>query len=322
MQPPHLNKASRTVGMSNQTRVTQFILRGFSDVPELRSVLILFFSFVYLFGLLGNFSIITAVIRECQLHCPMYYFLKNLSFLDICYTSVTIPKALATSLTGSGVISYLECVAQLYVFITLGPTECFLLTAMAYDRCLAIYRPLLYGAIMSEKLCSVLVVTAWVSGAIYSAFHTLNTFSLPFCGPNLIEHFFCDIPPVMRLACTDYRLNEEVGFAVSSCIVMSSFALTALSYVWIISTIARIPSVDGRWKSFSTCSSHLTTVVLFYGTGSLVYLRPASQYSPTQGRLASVFYSILTPTLNPVIYCLRNKDMKVALQKLYCRRKH
>ncbi|XP_004420540.1 PREDICTED: olfactory receptor 2G3-like [Ceratotherium simum simum] len=308
--------------MSNQTRVTQFILRGFSDVPELRSVVILFFSFVYLFGLLGNFSVITAVIRESRLHCPMYFFLKNLSFLDMCYTSVTIPKALLTSLMGSGVISYLECVAQLYTFITLATTECFLLTAMAYDRCLAINRSLLYGAMMSQKLCSELVVMAWVSGAIYSAFHTLNTFSLHFCGPNVIEHFFCDIPPVMRLSCTDYHLNEKVGFAVSSCIVMSSFALTALSYVWIISMIARIPSVGGRRKAFSTCSSHLTTVVLFYGTGSFMYLRPASQYSPTQGRLASVFYSFLTPTLNPVIYCLRNKDMKVALQKLYCQRKH
>ncbi|XP_010608760.1 olfactory receptor 2G3 [Fukomys damarensis] len=308
--------------MSNQTGVTQFILRGFSDAQELRFVVILFFLFAYLFGLLGNISIITAVFRESCLHSPMYFFLKNLSFLDMCYTSVTIPKALVTSLTGSGLISYLECVAQLYVFITLSSTECFLLTAMAYDRCLAILKPLLYGSTMSERLSSELVAMAWVSGAIYSAFHTSNTFSLPFCGPNVVEHFFCDIPPVMRLACADYRLNEEVGFAVSSCVVMSSFALTVLSYVGITSAIVRIPSGDGRWKAFSTCSSHLTTVILFYGTGSFMYLRPASQYSPTQGRLASIFYSILTPTLNPVIYCLRNKDMKVALQKLYCRRKH
>ncbi|XP_016819734.1 olfactory receptor 1019-like [Cricetulus griseus] len=193
---------------------------------------------------------------------------------------------------------------------------------MAYDRFLAILRPLLYGTIMSQKCRAEMVASAWASGAIYSAFHTFNTFSLPYCGPNIVEHFFCDIPPVMRLSCTDYHLNEEVGFAVSSCIVMSSFALTVLSYVGIVSTVVRIPSVDGRRKAFSTCSSHLTTVILFYGTGSFMYLRPASRYSPTQGRLASIFYSVLTPSLNPVVYCLRNKDMKFALQKLYCRRKY
>ncbi|CAO2643265.1 Olfactory receptor 1019 [Lemmus lemmus] len=280
--------------MSNHSRVTHFILMGFSDTPQ-------FFLLVYTFGLLGNISIITAVVRDSRLHSPMYFFLKNLSFLDMCYTSATIPKAVVMSFTGLGLISYLECVTQLYMFITLASTECFLLTAMAYDRFLAIFRPLLYGTIMSHKCCVELVVTAWVSGAIYSAFHTFNTFSLPYCGPNVVEHFFCDIPPVMRLSCTDYHLNEEVG---------------------IVSTVVRIPSVDGRWKAFSTCSSHLTTVILFYGTGSFVYLRPASQYSPTQGRLASIFYSVLTPSLNPVVYCLRNKDMKFALQKLYCRRKY
>ncbi|XP_012378897.1 olfactory receptor 5A2-like [Dasypus novemcinctus] len=304
--------------MSNQTRVTQFILRGFSDTQELKFVVILFFLFDYLFCLLGNVSIIIAVIRESRLHSPMYFFLKNLSFLDMCYTSVTIPKALVTSLLGSGVISYLECVAQLYMVITLGSTECFLLTAMAYDRCLAIYRPLLYSSLMSHKLCSELVIMAWVAGAMYSAFHTVNTFSLSFCGPNVVDHFFCDMPPIMRLSCTDFHINEEVGFAISSCVVMSSFALTIVSYACIISTIARISSVDGRWKAFSTCSSHLTTVILFYGTGSFAYLRSASQYSPNQGRLASIFYTIVTPTLNPVIYCLRNKDMKSALRKLYC----
>ncbi|XP_008824640.1 olfactory receptor 5V1-like [Nannospalax galili] len=307
--------------MSNQTRVTHFILRGFSDVPELRLVVIPFFLLVYSFGLLGNISIVTAVTRESRLHSPMYFFLKNLSFLDMCYTSATIPKALVISFTGSGVISYRQCVAQLYIFFTLACTECFLLTAMAYDRCLAILRPLLYGVIMNQRRCSELVAAAWVSGAIYSAFHTFNTFSLPYCGPNVIEHFFCDIPPVMRLSCTDYHVNEEVGFAVGSCILMSSFALTVLSYVGIVSTVVRIPSVEGRGKAFSTCSSHLTTVVLFYGTGSFVYLRPASQYSPTQGRLASIFYSVLTPSLNPLVYCVRNKDMKFALQKLYCQRK-
>ncbi|KAH0506307.1 Olfactory receptor 1019 [Microtus ochrogaster] len=304
--------------MSNHTRVTHFILVGFSDTPQLGLVVILFFLLVYTFGLLGNISIIAAVMRDSRLHSPMYFFLKNFSFLDMCYTSVTIPKAVVMSFTGSGLISYLDCVAHLYFFFTLFSIECFLLTAMAYDRYLAIFRPLLYGTIMSHKCRVVLVVTAWVSGAIYSAFHTFNTFSLPYCGPNVVEHFFCDIPAVMRLSCTDYHFNEDFGFAVCIFIFMISFALTVLSYVGIVSTVVRIPSVDGRWKAFSTCSSHLTTVVLFYGTGCFVYLRPASRYSPTQGRLASIFYSVLTPSLNPVVYCLRNKDMKFALQKLYC----
>ncbi|XP_052051909.1 olfactory receptor 5A2-like [Apodemus sylvaticus] len=308
--------------MSNHTTVTHFILRGFSDVPQLRLVVIPFFLLVYTFGLLGNLSIITAVMRDSRLHSPMYFFLKNLSFLDMCYTSTTIPKAVVISFTGSGVVSYLECVAQLYMIFTFACTECFLLTAMAYDRCLAILRPLLYGTIMSQKYCSALVVTAWVGGACYSAFHTLNTFSLPYCGPNVVEHFFCDMPLVMRLSCADYHLSEEVGFAVSSCIAMGSLALTVVSYIGIVATVLRIPSVDGRGKAFSTCSSHLTTVILFYGTGSFVYLRPASQYSPTLGRLASIFYSLVTPSLNPVVYCLRNKDMKLALQKLYCGRKN
>ncbi|XP_037356782.1 olfactory receptor 1052-like [Talpa occidentalis] len=302
---------------SNHTRVTWFILRGFVDGPELRVAAVLFFSFVYLFGLLGNVSIMVAVTRDSRLHTPMYFFLKNLSFLDACCTSVTVPRAVVSGMAGSEEISFPECVAQLCLFLVLVSTECFLLTAMAYDRCLAIQRPLLYGATMSQRLCSKLVVTAWASGAVYSAFHTANTFSLPFCGPNVVEHFFCDIPAVMRLACADFRLHELVHFTVSSCVMMSAFALTVLSYVGIVSTVARMTSVAGRWKAFSTCSSHLTTVVLFYGTGSSVYLRPASQYRPAQARLASVFYSICTPTLNPLIYCLRNRDMKVALQRLY-----
>ncbi|XP_046311178.1 olfactory receptor 10A7-like [Marmota monax] len=306
--------------MFNHTRVTQFILRGFSDIPEWRLVAVLFFSLVYAFALLGNILVITAVVTDSRLHSPMYFFLKNLCFVDLSYTSVTIPKALETTLQGSGVISYFECVIQFYIFFILGSTEYFLLTAMAYDRCMAIYRPLLYGAVMSQRLCCALVVLAWVGGALYAAFLALNTFSLPFCGPNVVEHF-CDIPPLMRLSCADFHSSEEMVFAVGSCVIMNSFALKVLSYIRIISTLLWMPSVDGRWKAFSTCSSHLTTVLLFYTNASFTYLKSASQYSPTQGCLASIFYSILTPSLNPVIYCLRNRDMKVALHRLYCQRK-
>ncbi|XP_053519184.1 olfactory receptor 1044 [Artibeus jamaicensis] len=302
--------------MRNKTSVTEFILTGFSDTPELRLVSSLVFLFIYLFSLLGNMCIIAAVTRDSRLHTPMYFFLQNLSFLDMCYTSVTIPKALANSLMGSNVISFWECVAQLFLFLMLCASECFLLTSMAYDRCLAIHRPLLYGVIMSRKLCVELVAVAWLSGALYSVFHTTNTFSLPFCGPNVVDHFFCESSPVMRLSCSDFRTHEEVGFAVGGCIVVSAFGLTMASYVVIISTITQIHSAGGRGKAFSTCSSHLTTVTLFYITGNIAYLSPTSQDSPIQGRLLSVFYSVITPSLNPLVYCLRNKDMQVALKKL------
>ncbi|XP_006894063.1 PREDICTED: olfactory receptor 1044-like [Elephantulus edwardii] len=303
--------------MTNETTVMEFILKGFSDIFELRLLSTISVLFIYLFSLLGNMSIIAAVNRDNRLHTPMYFFLKNLSFLDMCYTSVTIPKALINSLMESGVISFRECVAQLFLFVMLCASECFLLTSMAYDRCLAIHKPLLYGVIMNRKLCTELVIVAWLSGALYAIFHTVNTFSLLFCGPNIIDHFFCDSSPIMRLSCSDPHTNEEVGFVVGGCIILGAFALTIISYVIIISTIAQIHSANGRWKAFSTCSSHLATVILFYVTGSFAYLRPASHYSPTQGRLVSVFYSILTPSLNPVVYCLRNRDMQVALIKLY-----
>ncbi|KAM9237922.1 olfactory receptor 8U9-like [Dugong dugon] len=303
--------------MTNETTVTEFILKGFSDFLELRLVSCAFVLFIYLFALLGNISVITAVTIDSRLHTPMYFFLKNLSFLDMCYTSVTIPKALISSLMGTGVISFWECVAQLFLFVMLCASACFLLTSMAYDRCLAINRPLLYGVIMSRKLCTELVIVAWLSGALYAIFHTINTFSLLFCGPNVIDHFFCDSSPTMRLSCSDPHTNEKVGFVVGGCIILGACALTIISYVLIISTILQIHSAEGRWKAFSTCSSHLATVILFYVTGSFAYLRPASHYSPTQGRLVSVFYSILTPSLNPVVYCLRNTDMQVALKNLF-----
>ncbi|XP_054980737.1 olfactory receptor 1019-like [Sorex araneus] len=303
--------------MGNGSAVTAFVLKGFSDDPRLRLASAACFLPIYLFALLGNALVIAAVSRDGRLHTPMYFFLKNLSFLDMCYTSVTLPRAIASGLSGSERISLAECVAQLFLFVTLCASECFLLTAMAYDRCVAIQRPLHYGVLMGRRRCVLLVLVAWLAGALYAAFHTNNTLSLPFCGPNIIEHFFCDSSPVMRLSCVDPRSHEEVGFVVGGCVILSAFALTVLSYVLILSTIARMPSAGGRQKAFSTCSSHLATVLLFYVTGSFAYLSPTAQYSPTQGRLVSVFYSVLTPSLNPIVYCLRNRDMQAALRKLF-----
>nr|XP_014722112.2 olfactory receptor 10G7-like [Equus asinus] len=303
--------------MSNLTGVSVFLLRGFSAVPELQLLSTATFLLIYLAAILGNLSIMAAVTLDPRLHTPMYFLLKHLSLVDICSTSTTLPQVLVATMVGSGEISLPACASQLFAFVCLGSTECFLITSMAYDRCLAIYRPLMYGAAMTPRTCASLVVVAWGSGILFSAFHTANTFSLPFCGPNVIDHFFCDIPPLMRLACANADAHEAVGFAASGCIIMSCFALTVLSYIRILATVVQIRSSASRWKAFSTCSSHLATVLLFYGTGSSAYMQPTAYYSPLQGRVAAVFYSILTPTLNPLIYSLRNKDMKGALRKLY-----
>ncbi|XP_003765298.2 olfactory receptor 5B12-like [Sarcophilus harrisii] len=302
--------------MTNCTRVPGFILQGFSGIPELQSFSAAIFLFIYIFSVLGNISIITAVNLDSHLHTPMYFFLKHLSFIDMCSTTTTLPRALFAALAGSEFISLPACAVQLFGFVFCGATECFLITSMAYDRCLAIYQPLTYGTTMTPEFCCVLVVVAWVSGLLFSSFHTVNTFTLSF-HDSIIEHFFCDIPPLLRLSCTDPHKHEAAGFIVSGCVIMSCFALTVLSYIRILVTVARIKSTQGRQKAFSTCSSHLITVLLFYGTGSSAYMRPANGYSPLQGRLAAIFYSILTPTLNPIIYSMRNRDMKAALRKLY-----
>ncbi|XP_037674804.1 olfactory receptor 5V1-like [Choloepus didactylus] len=303
--------------MTNLTTVSMFILCGFAVSPELQLLSVAAFLLVYITAVWGNVSIIAAVTLDTRLHTPMYFFLKHLSLVDICSTSTTLPRALMATMVGSGEISLPACASQLFAFVCFGSTECFLITSMAYDRSLAIYRPLEYRAAMRPQTCVLLVAMAWGSGLLFFAFHTANTFSLPFCGPNVVDHFFCDIPPLMRLACANTDTHEASGFAASSCTIMSCFALTVLSYVRILATVVRIRSAAGRRKAFSTCSSHLATVLLFYGTGSSAYMQPTARYSPLQGRLAAVFYSILTPTLNPLIYSLRNKDMKGALQKLY-----
>ncbi|XP_003765299.1 olfactory receptor 5B12-like [Sarcophilus harrisii] len=305
--------------MTNCTRVPGFILQGFSGIPELQNFSAAIFLFIYIFSVLGNISIIAAVNLDSHLHTPMYFFLKHLSFIDMCSTTTTLPRALFAALAGSEFISLPACATQIFVFVFCAAAECFLITSMAYDRCLAIYQPLTYGTTMTPEFCCVLVTVAWVSGLLFSSFHTVNTFTMSF-RDTMVEHFFCDNPSILRLSCTDAQTHEAVGFIVSGCVIMSCFALTVLSYIRILATVARIKSTQGRQKAFSTCSSHLITVVLFYGSGSSTYMRPANGYSPLQGRLAAIFYSIVTPTLNPIIFSMRNRDMKAALRKLYIRR--
>lgn len=304
--------------MANLTgMVSVFLLQGFSASPELQLLNVAFFLLVYVAGVLGNVSIVAAVVLDSHLHTPMYFFLKHLSLVDLCSLCTTLPRALVATLLGSGEISLLACAFQLFAFVSFGSTECFLITSMAYDRCLAIYQPLAYGVAMRPGTCVSLVAVAWSSGLLFSAFHTANTFTLPFCGPRVMDHFFCDIPAVLRLACAHAEAHEVAGLAASGCVIMSCFALTVLSYVRILATVARIRSEGGRRKAFSTCAAHLATVLLFYSAGSSAYLQPSARSSLWRGRLAAVFYSIFTPTLNPLIYSLRNKDMMEALRKLY-----
>ncbi|KAL4832206.1 hypothetical protein H8958_020997, partial [Nasalis larvatus] len=303
--------------VANLTAGPAFALQGFSTAPELQLLSAAAFLLICLVAVLGNLFIIAAVTHDAHLHTPLYFFLRHLSLLDICSTSTTLPQALVVTVMSSGETSLPACASQLFAFVCFGATECFLITSVAYDHCLAIYRHLVYGPAMSPQVCVSLVAVAWGGGILFSASHTVNTFSLPFCGPTVIDHFFCDIPPLMRLACANAEAHEAAGFAASGCVIMSCFALTVLSYIRILATVVQIRSAAGRRKAFSTCSSHLGTVLLFYGTGSSAYMRPTTRCSLLEGRLAAVFYSVLTPTLNLLIYSLRNQDMKRALRKLY-----
>ncbi|XP_078509791.1 olfactory receptor 5V1-like [Lissotriton helveticus] len=302
--------------MQNKTTVEEFVLLGFSTLPELKITLFVLFLSLYLSMLMGNFLIVTITLTDPRLNTPMYYFLRHLSILEICYTSVTIPKMLENFLANRNTILYAGCAAQLYFFISLGSIECTLLAVMAYDRFVAICYPLGYPIIMSRWVCHSLVSISWLSGFLNSMVHTVFTFRLPFCSSNEVKQFFCDIPPLLNLACADTHTNEMVLFVVGGLYGLGSFLLTLISYIQIISAILKIRTKAGQRKAFSTCTSHLIVVSLFYGTSFFMYLRPTSSYSLDQEKLIPVFYAVVTPTLNPIIYSLRNKEIKGALRKI------
>ncbi|XP_040860033.1 olfactory receptor 10AG1-like, partial [Ochotona curzoniae] len=297
------------------TTYTEFILLGFSDIPSARWVLFGIFFLLYLTILLCNSIIILITVIDPILQTPMYFFLGNFSFLEICYVTVTIPRMLMDLCTQKGNISLLGCAAQMCFVLLLGGTECLLLTVMAYDRYVAICSPLHYPLVMNHKVCIQLVAASWVF-TTPAVGQTWQIFSLPFCVSNKINQFFCDIPPILKLACGDTFVNEMIVFVVAVVFVMVPFMLTVVSYVKIISSILKLSSAKGRAKAFSTCSSHLTVVVLFYGTAGITYLQPKPNHSEGMGKLISLFYTILIPTLNPIIYTLRNKDIMSALRKL------
>lgn len=300
----------------NYTMLTEFILVGITNRPELQIPLFIVFLIVYMMILVGNIGMITLIRNDSRFHTPMYYFLSHLSFLDACYSTVVSPKMLANFLAEKKVISLPACAAQLFFYNLFAASECYLLAAMAYDRYVAICNPLLYMVIMSHRVCVQLVAGSYIVGLVNAIAETATTFQLSFCGPNIVNHFFCDMPPMVKLSCSNTYINEIVIFILATTIIIVSTLIILLSYVFIISAIMQIHSARGRYKAFSTCASHLTAVTMFHGTLMFMYMRPRSQYSMDQDKMASIFYTLMIPILNPLIYSLRNTEVKDALRRL------
>ncbi|XP_066487174.1 olfactory receptor 5A2-like [Tiliqua scincoides] len=306
----------------NQTSlIREFILLGLSNDPTQQIFLFFIGLLVYLLTLAGNLIIITLIWLDRCLQSPMYFLLGNLSFIEICYTSSTVPKMLWNILTGDKTISFIGCALQMYFFVTLGGTECVLLSAMAYDRYAAICHPLRYTLLMNQPVCKGLLMISWTIGSVNSIINTAFIFSLDFCHSNQIDHFFCDIPPLLHLSCSDTTLSKMMTFTISGCGITMSFFLTLLSYIFIVSSVLKIRTAQGRIKAFSTCASHLTVVSIFYGTIIFMYLTPSSCHSVEQEQLVSVLYTMITPLLNPLIYSFRNKDVQGALCRIFDKRR-
>nr|XP_005309105.1 olfactory receptor 12-like [Chrysemys picta bellii] len=302
-----------TIKERNHTAPIEFILLGFGSDPGLKVGPFVVFLAIYLTTVLGNTIMVFLIRASSRLHTPMYFFLMNLSLLDLCYSSTIAPKAMASFLTGSKTISFPGCATQFFFFCVFVTTETFILAAMAYDRYTAICNPLLYPIAMPKQVCVQLLVGSYVCGGVNSMVQTVFTFTLCFCGSNEIDHFFCDIPPLLSLSCTNTDINELVLFTLSSFIIVSTSMVILVSYAYIISAILRIRSAEGRRRAFSTCTSHMMSVSLFYGTLTFMYAQPSSLSAPAQSKVVSVFYTLVIPMLNPLIYSLRNKDVKEAL---------
>nr|XP_006214212.3 olfactory receptor 1020-like [Vicugna pacos] len=303
--------------MSNHSTVTEFILLGFSNHPDLQCLLFMVFLVIYMITVLGNLGMILLIKIDSHLHTPMYFFLSNLSLVDFCYSSVIAPNMLVNFWVDNPVISFNECATQFFFFGSFAGIEGFLLTVMAYDRYVAICKPLLYTVTMPPHLNIMLVLATYFAGFINAAIHTGLTFQLSFCHSNVINHFFCDTPPLLKLSCSDTRVNEVLIFAFASFNELSCFLTILTSYLYILTAILRIHSASGRNKAFSTCASHLMVVTIFFGTILFMYLRPSSSYAMDQDKVVSVFYAVVIPMLNPLIYSLRNKEVKISLGKIF-----
>ncbi|XP_037673459.1 olfactory receptor 14J1-like [Choloepus didactylus] len=301
--------------MDNFTSGTTFFLMGFSDVREIQILHAVLFLIIYLAALLGNLLIITLIAKDHRLRSPMYYFLKNLSFLDLCLISITVPKSIANSLTNHNTISFLGCVSQVLFFFFLASTEVALLTVMSFDRYAAICHPLRYESIMSPGACAQMAISSWLSGGLYSILHTASTFSAPMCGPLLVRQFFCDVPQLLSLSCS-YNIGEFIVIGISLVLDFTCFVFIDISYLKIFATVLKMPSREGRSKAFSTCLPHLIAVTLVISSASFAYLRPLPKSPSVFDLLVSLLYTVVPPTVNPLIYSLRNRDMKAALRKL------
>ncbi|XP_044514477.1 olfactory receptor 7C2-like [Gracilinanus agilis] len=300
----------------NQTQFTEFLLLGFSETPEQQGPLFGLFLGMYLAAVVGNLLLILIITSDSHLHTPMYFFVSNLSFVDLCIITTTVPKMLVNILTQSKVISYAGCLAQLYFFMALTCVDSFLLTAMAYDRFVAICHPLHYTTIMSPRLCVLLVLLSWIIGLIEALIQNPMVTRLSFCGDHEIQHFFCEFPQVLKLSCSDTFINYILLYIIT--IILGVVPLTGIvfSYSKICSSILKVPSAKGKYKAFSTCGSHISVVSLFYGTGLGVYFSSSTTHYSWKSTVASALYAVVTPMLNPFIYSLRNKDIKDALKGL------
>nr|XP_025954674.1 olfactory receptor 14A16-like [Dromaius novaehollandiae] len=302
--------------MSNSSFLTEFLLLGFANTRELQLLHFTLFLGIYLAALLGNSLIITAVACDHRLHTPMYFFLLNLSILDLGTISTTVPKSMANSLWDTRAISYSGCAAQVFLFVFLFGGEYSLLTVMAYDRYVAICRPLHYGTLMGSRACVKMAAAAWASGFLHALLHTASTFSIPLCQGNVVDQFFCEVPQILKLSCSDSYLREAGLLVVSLCLVFGCFIFIVLSYVQIFTAVLRIPSEQGRHKAFSMCLPHLAVVSLCVSTGMFAYLKPPSISSPALDLVVAVLYSVVPPAVNPLIYSMRNKELKDALKRL------
>ncbi|XP_004869871.1 olfactory receptor 1102 [Heterocephalus glaber] len=306
---------SPMIHLRNTTEVTVFILTGFTDDFHLQVFLFSLFLAVYLFTLVGNLGLVALVISDIRLHKPMYYFLSVLSFLDACYSTVVTPKMLANFLTKDKTISLPACTTQMLLFVIFGTTESFLLAAMAYDRYVAIYNPLLYSVRMSPRVYVPLIIASYVAGTLNAMVHTVATFSLSFCGSNVIRHVFCDIPPLLAISCSDTHTNQLLLFYCVGTVEVVTLPIVLISYGFILLTILRMHSGEGRRKVLSTCGSHLAGVSIYHGTIFFMYVRLSSSYTLEHDMVVSIFYTTVIPMLNPVIYSLRNKDVKEAMRR-------
>ncbi|XP_041585770.1 olfactory receptor 2D3-like [Vulpes lagopus] len=304
------------MGEENQTYVTEFVFLGLSQDPETQVLLFFLFQIIYLLTVLGNLLIIVLVHVDSRLHTPMYFFLGNLSFADLCFSTTTVPQVLVHFLVKSKTISFAGCSTQIFVLLLVGCTECALLAVMSYDRYVAVCKPLHYSTIMTRWLCVQLAIGSWVSGIFVSLVDTTFTLRLPYRGDNIINHFFCEPPALLKLASADTYSTEMAIFAMGVVILLAPVCLILVSYWNIISTVIQMQSGEGRLKAFFTCGTHLIVVVLFYGSAIFAYMRPNSKIMNERDKMISVFYSAVTPMLNPIIYSLRNKDVKGALRRV------